>query len=207
MRQWIAIILITAFCGIDLHAADEQPHIFKVYPTVTKMLEGGTMNGYGIMTESFHLNFFPPGECLLETDTRSRRLKLTPVDHKCVITFQMTTNDPALLQEPRQLKLHEMVQARYTNSVTYGLQVFTGIAPGCSFDVEFISTNKMRMITRTAFIPVPNGIAEATLTCAKPIFEEQRFRFARMLGSLQVTDENPGGLRRPNRGKEQTPSR
>ena len=200
-------ILWVAFLGIP-GFAEEPVHFFQIQPSTITLPEQGIRKGYAILTEKARYNFFPPADSALEVDTKARKLKLTPVDHKCTITLQITTNDVALLKEPQQTTLHDLVQRRYTNDVTQALMFYTGIGPGWSFDVEQVSTNRTRLITRVAFFPMPDGLGEATFTTPKSLYQEQRFRFSNLFGSLIVTSGTPsGGLRRPNPGRAQEISR
>ncbi len=167
--------------------------IFQLFKTYTPMPDCPPAKSFTLVTEDRQVTFIPPADSAVKMFYEKREVWVTYPDDRCLVKLAVSTNSPALVRSGYTNELHQLLEKRYPDAdVGPATFCYNSCSPGYFFDIQQYTAYKTKLITRLAFVPVPDGMLEISVTSSEAKFRLQQFALYPLLSSLHVERPNPG---------------
>jgi len=154
--------------------------------------ERGVFPEYVMITPGSRISVLAPMNSLAEPDPEARKLKFQLPGYAGTIVLEVVTNYLGPVTLDNQPELLQLLQNRFPNATIRPLGVaHAGSDRGLTFDIERVTQYNTRLITRLAFISIPDGMLEASLTASHYSFPSVERTFTTFLGCVQIREAPP----------------
>ena len=190
-----SVLRVIVCCFLLSGVAAKAQDTFQLLKTYTPVPDCPPAKSLTLVTDDHQVTFIPPENSVVKPYYEKRELWITYPDDRCLLKLLVSTNNAELVRSGYTNELRKLLEQRYPAAeVAPAAVCHTGCSLGYSFDIQQYTAYKTKIITRLAFVPVPAGMLELSVTSSEAKFGLQQFALARLLSSLHAERPNPATL-------------
>jgi hypothetical protein len=185
------LLLAVSLLSRPISAAEKNVQIIRGSRELPEM---GVFPEFAIVTEASRISVLQPRNSQAEADVQARKLKFLLHGYTGTVVLQLSTNCPCPgpITSEKAPELFQLVQERFPSATVRSVGVaHVGRDLGWMFDIERMTEYNTRLTTRLAFVSIPDGMLEASLTGSRYSFSTLERTFTTFLGCVQIRDANP----------------
>jgi hypothetical protein len=188
-----AIYLLLAVLVIirPVFAGDQD---FQIIRGSRELPELGVFPEFVIVTDASRIAVLQPRNSQAEADVHAQKIKFQLPGYAGTVVLQLSTNCPCPgpITSENQPDLLRLVHDRFPGATVRPVGVaHVGSDLGYMFDIERMTEYNTKLTTRLAFISIPNGMLEASLTGSRYTFTSLERTFTTFLGCVQISAARP----------------
>jgi hypothetical protein len=167
---------------------------FQILRGSRELPEMGVFPEFAIVTGASRITVLQPRNSQAEADVQARKLKFLLPGYTGTVVLQLSTNCPCPgpITSEKEPELLQLVHERFPGATVRSVGVaHVGRDLGWMFDIERMTEYNTRLTTRLAFVSIPDGMLEASLTGSRYSFSSLERTFTTFLGCVQIRDANP----------------
>ncbi|HEX4120051.1 MAG TPA: hypothetical protein VH619_05425 [Verrucomicrobiae bacterium] len=162
---------------------------FKVFSTYVQAHEGGGQRVLVMETDGRRFSIGSPKLYGSKIQPNDRKIVFTSTLCASVMTIRFTTNYAGKL--PPRDNLRDEVAAKYPAASLVSSRVcYTDYGQGQYFELFQPTSGNLMLKMRDAYVAVPEGSVEFTLSCNGSDYDKQKLYFARLLNSFRCVPED-----------------
>lgn len=136
--------------------------------------------------------FLPPHGWKSEVDANANTLTWTSPDYRSMVRLKITDTDGDAIPKLNADELRQAISLEQSLAkIIEEHPCYTSGSAGIAFDFERTVDGKFLVNSRIAYIPVPGGFAQITLTAPKEEFRSRQVDLSRFLNSFRLVKLKP----------------
>jgi len=182
-KEVLRCFVLGGWGAAAVHAAEQ----FRLFTRPLAIPERGTVTSYALQTSSNQFCFLPPPDWVVKESPTTREVIMMAPNLVTSIRFKPpeTIPDPTVRADPGHWR-KEILAKHPGAKITAEFPCYTGSGSGTAFDFERVSTNKSKVSMRMAFVPMPVGTVEFSLTTPAGKLDDYHLAFGNLLTSFRV---------------------
>lgn len=190
----LGALLILTLAQAPVFSADPaegQTNRFELRARSVHIPERGDVLSYLLLAEESQFSFIPPPRWQVRSNARKREISLMPTNLLASLRIHVARLDSPGRPEVNGSALRAEVQSRFPGAkLVREFTCHTSGSHGMAFDLERPAANRLRIMTRVAFVPFSEGWLEFTLSGPPAKFEQYHLTFGNLLASFREETPN-----------------
>jgi len=181
------LLLLIFLTGVTAAQASDS---FHAYVSSTNLIEGGQVETMILVTPRLQTTLRPPRNWSHQVDELQQRVTFENRSGQSALIVQFTTNSPGALPDKELLKERVLGEHPGSGILQYSVCA-TSSGPGVFFDLVRMPAPHVMLLMRQAFIALPSGQAEVTLSASDDEFATGRTVMMGLLNSFRDVAVKP----------------
>jgi hypothetical protein len=165
---------------------------FHAYAGSTNLIEGGKVETLVLIKGKEQFTLRPPKGWYRQVMESQQRITFQDKSGKSALIVQFTTNSPGTLPDKQVLQSRVLAEHPHSGILQYNFCP-TSSGPGVFFDLVCMPVPESVLKIRHAFVALPEGEAEFTLSASDDEFEKGRIVVMGMLSTFRTSQFKPQG--------------
>jgi hypothetical protein len=149
---------------------------------------GASLHACELRTDELDFFFIPPASWSQKFKAQENEVSYLSPQNDSYIKFSINWTKKGELVPLKSEFLRDYIQTKYTGaSIMEEFPCYTGSQPGIAFQLEQVTANSKKALTRLAFVPFPGGWLEFRLTTTADLFPKHELAFSALVSSFRYT--------------------